>query len=570
MWWDDQQIEAAVTRQFVHKHLLPEEIKRLDEPLDFGDGLTDGTYWSWIDEKAKRFFLILVDLGMPDQIFGIIDDSWDDSDLPIAQDQVGKLELTASRDERVDRKFYLRQFHFLLRHVEHGEHAVYQETEVVPVDVVDRRASRGHPIDKVTLPNAPGEVLCRRRIPLGHSYGCLSPDEFLHEINNIKNIQNEHLVSYWGSYLYQGYGYVLFTPASDFSLHTLLTTPPAHMKNMDKHQKRQLVVNWIHCLVDTLSFLHSRGLSHGNIKPSTIFFNSDNIFYSDFTRLNAEVLSGGSDRGGFDKEAYDYAAPEQWFKPGQSPSRRSAMQMTSPSTSPDQYTCSISRSDSSSSGTIYNTPAPQLNPQAADIFSLGCVILELITYMMKKQRSTFASHRGARHKTAGRGGAVLDCSFHKNPKQIDSWIAILSKEAPKKDDTIMKGVPAILMVVIDMLAPVPENRPSASRVEQRIYQILTEICCIKEPHCVHQYGGWDFGVGRLHGSPTLDTKTPTHMPTISRRPSSARRSVDLHRRTSSGGHGQGQVNQSWKMREKVRALQSPVYTPRVYQDPLAC
>ena len=50
MWWDDYKIEQTVTRSFVCHHLLPEEIDRLDRSLSFGDGLTDGTYWEWIDE----------------------------------------------------------------------------------------------------------------------------------------------------------------------------------------------------------------------------------------------------------------------------------------------------------------------------------------------------------------------------------------------------------------------------------------------------------------------------------------------------------------------------------------
>jgi hypothetical protein len=77
----------------------------LDLSLAFGDGLTDGTYWEWIHTKARRIFLILVDLNMPDQIFGIIDDSWDDNDLPIALDQVEGLALREQRDEKIERRF---------------------------------------------------------------------------------------------------------------------------------------------------------------------------------------------------------------------------------------------------------------------------------------------------------------------------------------------------------------------------------------------------------------------------------------------------------------------------------
>lgn len=579
MWWDDQLIEKTVTRQFACKHLLPEEIKRLDQPLDFDGALTDGTYWSWINEKLKRIFLILVDLGIPDQIFGIVDDSWDDGDLPIPLDQVARLQLTAGRDERVDRKFYCRQYNYLLRHIKKGQHTVYSDVDVVPLDIVDKRTARGHYIDKVTLPNAPGQVLCRRRIPLGNEPGCLSAEALLSEINSIKNIQNDHLMSYWASYTYQSYGYVLFTPASEFSLHTLLSTPPTHLKSMDKHQKRPLVVNWVHCLVDTLSYLHSRRLSHGNIKPSTVLLdNENNIFLNDFARFNTEVFGSSAERSSFDKESYDYAAPEQWFKPGQSPtnSRRPVMPIHPLSALPENHSCGMNRNDSSSSAVFFNTPAPQLNPQAADVFSMGCVILELINFLMKKPRGAFAAHRAAKHKTAGRGGAVPDSSFHKNLGQSESWMKILSKEASKKDDAVMKAVPAILTLVADMLALAPENRPSAARVEQGLYQILTEVCKIREPHCVHQFSGWDFGLGRLHGSPTLETTLVFQMPSISRRPSSAIQSAEFRslrrmNRSHSNSHETDHISPSWKVRERMRVLETPIHAAgSTHQDPLAC
>ncbi len=60
MWWDEERIEATVTRQFVMLKLRPDEQVRLDEPLGFGDGLTDDTYMDWIAQKAKRIFLVLV------------------------------------------------------------------------------------------------------------------------------------------------------------------------------------------------------------------------------------------------------------------------------------------------------------------------------------------------------------------------------------------------------------------------------------------------------------------------------------------------------------------------------
>lgn len=543
MWWDSDVIEATVTRQFVCSHLLPEEIERLDRPLGFGDGLTDGTYWEWIDEKAKRIFLILVDLGVPDQIFGVIDDSWDDQDLPIAHNQVERLALTPVKDEKLERKFYYRQYHYLLQPLLQGEHVVYEDVEVVPLDVVERKQGLAvnHSVDKVVIPGHPGISLCRRRIPLESGPGSLSYEDFLYEINSIRTVQNEHLVSYFASYVHQGYGYVLLTPVADSNLKSFLATTPATFKNLAKKARRELVLNWIHCLVDTITFLHNRGLSHGNIKPSTILLTSDHhIFLSDFSRLNPDLLPSTS-QPSFSKESYDYAAPEQWFRPTSSaqpptPTHRRSIALTHISSSPDSTSFSISRSNTLPSSTdvtlLHNQPTPHLSPQAADIFSLGCVILELLTLLLKKTPRAFAAHRAARHKTPGRGGAVLDSSFHKNLGQVESWMAALAREADKKgrDDGLFRGVAPMLRVVERMLSLHPGERPAAGDVLTRMYEVLHDVCGVGEPHCVHRYGGLDFGFGGL----AIRTGV------------GARRSSVLtggsgleHRRTNSGGSGSG-------------------------------
>ncbi|KAK4166114.1 protein kinase [Cladorrhinum sp. PSN259] len=505
MWWDADTIERTVTRQLVESHLIPEEVERLDQPLGFGDGLTDGTYWEWIEEKAKKIFLILADLGVPDQIFGIIDDSWDDEDLPIALDQVDRLDLTPNRDEKFDQMFFERQYHYLLQPLQKGEHKVYGDLDVVPLEVVDRRHIAGqNPLfDKVIVMNYPETILSRLRMPLGH--GHISQEDFLFEVNGIKNIHSEHLASYWASYIHQGMGYVLFTQAADFNLKSFLTTTPNCVKNVEKQARRRMVMDWIHCLVDTTCFLHSRGLSHGNIKPSTVMFTNDNkIFLSD-------LLGGMADKSSFDKESYDYAAPEQWFKPSSFSSAnaaayRRATVTSTMAASPDNNMYTISRSPSDSYGhspisIMMHTPTPHLSPQAADIFSLGCVILELLSFLLKKHGRPFAAHRSAKHKTPGRGGAVPDSSFHKNLGQVESWMTQLAKEASKKekDDPLFKAISPMLHVVEHMLSSYPSDRPTANDVQAKMYQIITtpESCGISEPHCVHQYGGWEYGSWKL-------------------------------------------------------------------------
>ncbi|KAK1986259.1 LOW QUALITY PROTEIN: kinase domain-containing protein [Colletotrichum cereale] len=509
-WWDIARIEATVTRQFVCQYLLPEEIERLDRPLAFGDGLTDETYWNWIENKAKRIFLILVDLKIPDQIFGIIDDSWDDHDLPISSEHVERLRLTAVKDDKIERKFFARQFNYLLKPFQRGDHISFNEYELVPLEVAERRPAGNNAVDKVVLPNCPGLIFYRRRIPLGKGAGQLSRSEFVEIINSIKGIQNDHLVSYYASYTQLGAAYALFTPATDSNLKSFFGNAPSNFKNLPKRERRRTVMNWILCLADTLAYLHSRRLCHGNIKPSTILFTSQlHIFYSDFTRLNAEVLAGYTDKNSFDRESYDYAAPEQWFRPTGGPTsplgRGAAFAV---STSPETHTnFSIPRSDNPSSpNAMLNMPNPYLNPQAADIFSLGCVILDLMSFLVKKTTKSFSAHRAAKHKTPGRGGAVLDSSFHKNLGQVESWMSALAKEASKKVSAsdggyVFRGIVPLMHIVARMLSANPIDRPSAAEVQTQVYQILTKYCDITEPHC---YGGWDFGMSNLR----IQTESP--------------------------------------------------------------
>ncbi|KAL2258921.1 hypothetical protein VTK26DRAFT_7580 [Humicola hyalothermophila] len=485
MWWDNETIDRTVTREFVANYLIPSEIEQLDRPPKFGEGLTDGTYWEWLEEKAKKLFLILVDIGLPDQIFGLIDDSWEDRDLPIALEEVKRLYLTAPNSEKIDKKFYSRQFYYLLKPLQKGDHKTYQDDEVVPLELADKKhaTKQKHHLDKVMLPNQPDLVFCRRRVPLGP--GHLSHEGFLFEVNGIRHAQHDHLVSYWASYTHQGYGYILFTPATEFSLKSLFTNTPNSLKNLDKKARRDTVVDWILCLIDTVCFLHNRGLSHGSIKPSTILFSNDNrAFVSDIARFDAEMLGDmtDKDRKSFDKEAYDYAAPEQWFQPSSSPT-------------------SIYRAlGHDTTMAILHTPAAHRDPQAADIFSLGCVVLELLSFLFKKHGRPFASHRSTKHRTAGRGGAVPDSSFHKNLGQVESWMVRLGAEALRKDDPTFVGVPAMMDVVAHMLAFDPAERPAADHVQQKMRQIVTKWCGPTEPRCPLGHaddGVFELGIGGL-------------------------------------------------------------------------
>lgn len=538
-WYNDS---GALTRQFICHHLQPDKLGRLDVPLAFGDGLTSCTYLEWIRDRAKRLFLILTDLCIPDQIFRLIDEGWEDDDLPIAQDQVGRLCLASSRDPKLEREFHTRQFFYLLRTLERDKHLDYEDHELVPLDVVERRPSAGSSQDAVQLPNLPlGELLCRRRVPLGPGAGRMSEDEFMWEISSIKGLQHPHMTCYWGSYTHQGNGYLLLAPAGEYKLSAYLgnSAPPA-VKNLDGPVRRRMVLNWIHCMVSTLCFVHARGMALGNnIKPSTIAItrNQQVVFTGPLSssRLASvdEVAGLHHHHHGFDREAYNYAAPERWARQG-APAAAGAPRGRAPwstSTGADrdgvggdeEHKFSISRGPPAPNTPPEPPPTPQLSnshssdsdpQQAADVFALGCIILELLGHgLLKRSASSFAAARAARHKSAGRGGAVPDASFHRNLRQVEAWMASLARDAAgrntaekkkkkKKNSATSEGEKAlalacvypILRAVERMLAANPADRPSAVQVRgwwaRRVAPQAGGV--VGEPHCAWR---WDERLG---------------------------------------------------------------------------
>jgi serine/threonine protein kinase len=626
MWWDEERIEATVTRQFVISKLRPDEAARLDEPLEFGDGLTDDTYWEWIELKAKRIFLILVDLGVPDQIFGVIDDSWDDADLPVPQDQVERLQLTYDKDEKLEKKFFYRQYTYLLRHFQKGEHVVYEDDEVIPLEQAERRVVGSVPnliqsnVDKVHLPGRPDDIFVRRKIPLGTGAGRMPQEDFLSGIESMKVIDHEHLTCLWASYIQQDCGYLLLTPVNDSTLKSFLTITPQSVKILAKQDRRILVLNWLYCLADALSFLHKQGLAHRNIKPSNVMLDIDNkIFLGDTGIFTAGSING--EKRGFDKESYDYSAPEQGHRPPAAPpvllpvSRPSTARRTTINGTVFSSAQSISNSSSSndgvsiytdSTGSYVSTSPPRHgtgkkhDPQKADVFSLGTIFLEILTFLLKRASRNFASHRSAKNKTPGRGGGLPDSSFHTNLGQVEGWMQILTKDASKKEDKIFRGVAPIINLIRQMIGSNPEDRPTAAQVQERLYKLLTENSGLGAPeggqsrmHCephVTKQNEWNFGFDELRlqsqraaaeacaaVSPTgteirsiplgnggviygIEKKETVYQPPISREGDRMSIATKTSRGSSEGkSKGSGSVNGTTRVKPKAKAWQAPVY-----------
>ncbi|KAF3113780.1 hypothetical protein TWF706_009153 [Orbilia oligospora] len=564
-FWDDAKILNTVTKEFIEDCLrkVPATeplISRLSQPVGFGDGLTETTYAEWIISRAQKLFLILVDLGIPEQIFWITDDSWGDDDLPISLESIPRLKLSRVADPVLDRKFHKAQYNYLLRFLYNGAHIDFEEFETVPLDIIrNYTVLFSQPVDQVRCPRNPDNLLTRKRFPLVDRDGNSLLPEFMEEVESFRVVSHRHIVELWASYTFKGHGYLLLSPATDFTLRSFLHNPPAEFSKMAEDSRRFKLLDWMRCLSDGLAYLYDQEIPHGDIRPRSIVIDgkTGEIYFSDVGSQRRLAFTRTANAN--DNERYEYSAPELFlrvaqFSISQSPtglhfdggrtgrrmanpahreppegkekgstavpptgvdgietSRRFSLQSNfAPSFTSSNQACRGTPMSGACSPLSFDAPshaeshrtfttsqkgvstgAVQVaewicRPAAkSDVFSLGCIMLDMLTFhSQKKKLSNFPSARARHNRAAGsRGGGQPDSSFHANIPETNDWIKDLHKEATKRDDEV---VAAVLVLVSQMLSKDPEERPTPREVGDTLFRIMTFV---KEPHC-EQFVEW--------------------------------------------------------------------------------
>ncbi|KAF2488990.1 kinase-like protein [Lophium mytilinum] len=518
VWWTDEKIDATVTKEFVTSRLRPNERDRLEQPVAFGDGLTDDTYIEWILEKAKRLFLTLVESGVPDQIFPVIDHSWEDDDLPLPLEEVERLALSYERNDQLNYKFHNTQFTYLLRELTEGAHFDYAPNEVLPLEYVHSLppAVALQNWSRVHLPKKPNDVFVRRKISLG---GAVMDEDlemdFHNDVEASRLVEHDHIAPVWASYTSKGNAYVLTNFVGQHTLKSFIDhRKPAQYQRLQKKDRYQLLLGWLHCLADAITSLHQNGLYHGAIRPSNILIDESNaVAFSDIGSLG----SFQKDKRPDPQEAYNYGSPEAnssarplltdqaLKKVDSSQSRKqsisshgsSAGQSVSSSSSRAHGKTKLTRTTTNNSLSGFDfgftmsrrtKTTPTLLPatEKSDVFALGCVYLDILTFLLKKKAHDFTKHRSSKKKVgeSGRtGNSRTDSSFHGNIDKVRAWMKVLEDTAFEHDDDAFRSIPHILDLVRAMLSQNPGLRPTARDVRDRLFGILVNYSGIMDVHC---------------------------------------------------------------------------------------
>jgi serine/threonine protein kinase len=511
IWWTEERINEKVNHEYVTSRLQPKERERLTQPVGFGD-LSDDTYIEWILEKARRLFLILVEIGEADRIFAVVDRSWDDDDLPLEMDDIEQFSLSNRRDNHANARFYHTQFTFLLRELREGIHIDYAPNEEIPVENVMSLpvAVSLQAWSRMHLPKKPKDIFVRRRFALGDAE---TPDafeqDFMMDVESARMVEHEHFAPIWASYTAKGVGYIVTNFVGHHTLRTFIDhRNPTQYQKLPKPDRRWLVLNWMHCLADAIATLHQNGFCHSAIRPSNILVDEQNaIAFSDIGSLETFQKDKKPDA----MDAYIYSAPEANNSAGPFDPNGPAPSPVVPSTRHASIMSKSSSGSSSSSGSQRQklTKAPTTDfsgfnfgfkkskqkpvpkkrsrvheSETADIFSLGCVFLEIITFMLKKKPHDFVKHRTSKQRTnTGGKNSRTDSSYHVNLDKVETWINLLEKASFEHDDDAFRAVPHILQIIRSMLSRAPTVRPAARDVRDKIFDILFNYTSIPDIHC---------------------------------------------------------------------------------------
>jgi serine/threonine protein kinase len=279
-----------------------------------------------------------------------------------------------------------------------------------------------------------GFKLAWKRIPLRRQVG----QKDLKEMEILKKLSHTHMIKLIGTYTHRQCLGLLLEPVARLDLHSLFddieaywssnSTPLQHKRLVDVYfyghsstvHKASPIYFQIGCLVSAVAYLHDQKIRHKDLKPSNILLTPTSLILSDFgSATDFSLLSQSATDN--ERGTPKYFAPEVCVFSG-----------------PPEIML-----------TIMQVAEWEPNGRAADIFSLGCILLEILTL---DQEGTLDRLRAAR--------STKNTAYYANLDRVNDWIPLRDDVSPI-DYNLIKEIRA-------MLSHNPDQRPSAQSLLERL------------------------------------------------------------------------------------------------------
>lgn len=281
-----------------------------------------------------------------------------------------------------------------IRHLRPLGHGAYSFVDKVEVNLVDRTGPR------VSSKSFARKVIFRST----GSKRDAGRAAQLHEIEIMNKFNHPHIAQFVAAYYEDSYLNILMSPVAECDLSQVLNDPSTYTP----HILPELLRRWFLSLAQALAHIHGHRCRHKDIKPANILVSNNEVLLSDFgTSLefdNDESVSTG--------DAFmtpKYCAPE--------------------------------------------VAARGRRGRGADIWSLGCVFLEMATVMEGRTLSELHATVRIRTKSKERRD-----TYHQQQPALIDWLSLL------EEDGAYEGSCVVLRITKRMLSNVSEERPSAVEV----------------------------------------------------------------------------------------------------------
>ncbi|KAM3064809.1 Mitogen-activated protein kinase kinase kinase 2 [Clarireedia jacksonii] len=280
-----------------------------------------------------------------------------------------------------------------------GMHVEFKPGEAIPLEIYD---SAGH--------GSTATVIHRRR--------GISQKDLLREAQTLRKLKHAHVVQLVGTYTKGRIFATLIYPVADMDLAQYLDEGRSMSAEADNwtedpiHERayQDVLSKGSLCLLSALRYVHKCGVKHMDIKPANILLKRSNPTESFFNNVAYKMyLCDFGISQAFDVE--DQSQTETY--PGKTPTYASP-----------------------------EVAAGVSHGRASDVFSLGCVIVEMATvYSGLTVESLRVSYLAKR-------------PYHTSLDRVRSWVTTLNDMKVKKE------------VILKMLEAEPESRPSLLLKEQ--------------------------------------------------------------------------------------------------------
>jgi serine/threonine protein kinase len=295
---------------------------------------------------------------------------------------------------------------------------------------------------------------------------------FMTEIEIMKKLDHPHILRFVDAYTLDNSVSILMSPVPDFDLDYLMSKhPTAEPIPVDT------ITQWFTCLASSVKYLHENSIKHQDIKPSNILIKGQTVFLADFGTAKTFVDSNSTVSTSGDM-TMKYCSPE--------------------------------------------TALQGMRGRKADIFSLGCVFLEMFNLLIPQGYSKFEHFQDC-HSIGGG-------TYHESLLMVELWVGDLRREPIFEAGSILRQ---LLHTCQGMLRESRKDRPSAADLSASLP--LGKCCLLAEneadskPTLQEKRTSSSMPRPLFHNSPQsahLDHQIPTASEQASQRKPSSKRGCD--------------------------------------------